>query len=191
MQLWWWLRRARPWQRRQRLPPGAFTTTGVLDLLGYGQPIAGSTALPRATREEVMVLDRQFRFVDGVPRYAFTVNGAAYPLVPSIEVSEGDVLKVTIVNRTAEPHPMHPHGHHVQVLSRNGAAPTGSPLLLDTVDVQPGEVWEVLLTADNPGIWMDHCHNLDHASEGMMMLLQYEGVSSPFVHGGHAHNRPE
>lgn len=108
-----------------------------------------------------------------------------------MQVAEGDVVKVTIINRTAEPHPMHPHGHHVLVLSRNGVAPSGSPLVLDTVDIQGGEVWEVLLVANNPGIWMDHCHNLDHAAEGMMMLMQYEGVSSPFVHGGHAHNRPE
>ncbi|UXM92695.1 multicopper oxidase family protein [Paenarthrobacter sp. JL.01a] len=179
-----------------------FATLPVLDLLDYGEPLpAGKissgnrpsvTQAPAAvTREEVVVLDRQFRFVDGVPRYAFTVNGAAYPLVPSIEVAEGDTVKVTVVNRTAEPHPMHPHGHHVQVLSRNGMAPLGSPLILDTVEVLPGEVWEVLLHADNPGIWMDHCHNLDHAAEGMMMMLKYEGVSSPFVHGGHAGNRPE
>ncbi|MFF1830156.1 multicopper oxidase family protein [Paenarthrobacter sp. NPDC058040] len=168
-----------------------YATTPVLDLLGYGKPASTQAPVPAANREEVVVLDRQFRFVDGIPRYAFTVNGAAYPLVPSMEVGEGDVLKVTIVNRTAEPHPMHPHGHHVLVLSRNGLVPAGSPLILDTVDIQPGEVWEVQLTADNPGIWMDHCHNLDHAAEGMMMLLQYRGVSSPFVHGGHAHNKPE
>ncbi|SDW00421.1 Multicopper oxidase with three cupredoxin domains (includes cell division protein FtsP and spore coat protein CotA) [Arthrobacter sp. cf158] len=181
----------------EKAPAGVFATTPVLDLLDYGKPMVGTRAgqpLPQATtitREEVLVLDRQFRFVDGVPRYAFTVNGAAYPLVPSIDVAEGDTVKVTVVNRTAEPHPMHPHGHHVQVLSRNGTAPGGSPLVLDTVDVLPGEVWELLLHADNPGIWMDHCHNLDHAAEGMMMLLKYQGVSSPFVHGGHAHNKPE
>ena len=175
----------------EKAQPGVFARTPVLDLLHYGEPVAGTPAPAENVREEVLVLDRQFRFVDGVPRYAFTVNGAAYPLVPSIEVAEGDTIKMTIVNRTAEPHPMHPHGHHVQVLSRNGVAPSGSPLILDTVDVLPGDVWELLLHADNPGIWMDHCHNLDHAAEGMMMMLKYEGVSSDFVHGGHAHNRPE
>nr|WP_306422621.1 multicopper oxidase family protein [Paenarthrobacter aurescens] len=176
----------------EKAPPGIFNTTPVLDLLDYGVPRDGP-GLEEATitREEVVVLDRQFRFVEGIPLYAFTVNGAAYPLVPSIEVAAGDTVKITVVNRTAEPHPMHPHGHHVQVLSRNGAAPSGSPLVLDTVDVLPGEVWELLLHADNPGIWMDHCHNLDHAAEGMMMLLKYQGVSSPFVHGGHSRNRPE
>ncbi|MGF6832981.1 FtsP/CotA-like multicopper oxidase with cupredoxin domain [Paenarthrobacter sp. TE4293] len=184
----------------EKAPPGVFNTTPVLDLLDYGKPVVGTKAdlvgtkadaEVAITREEVVVLDRQFRFVDGIPRYAFTVNGAAYPLVPSMDVALGDTVKVTVVNRTADPHPMHPHGHHVRVLSRNGVAPTGSPLVLDTVDVLPGEVWELLLHADNPGIWMDHCHNLDHAAEGMMMLLKYQGVSSPFIQGGHSHNRPE
>lgn len=178
-------------QPAEAIPASVFSTTPVLDLLHYGVPAADAKTIPDITREEVVVLDRQFRFMDGVPRYAFTVNGAAYPLVPAMEVAMGDTVKVTVVNRTAEPHPMHPHGHHVRVLSRNGQAPTGSALHLDTVDVQPGEVWELLLEANNPGIWMDHCHNLEHAAEGMMMLLKYEGVSSPFVHGGHANNRPE
>jgi len=69
------------------------------------------------------------------------------------------------------------------VLSVNGRAPTGSPLWLDTFDVQPGEVWEVALRADNPGIWMDHCHNLEHATSGMMFHLAYSRVSTPFTHG--------
>jgi FtsP/CotA-like multicopper oxidase with cupredoxin domain len=86
---------------------------------------------------------------------------------------------------------MHIHGHHVLVLSRNGQPATGAPLLLDTFDVQPGEVWEVRLTADNPGIWMDHCHNLDHAVEGMTMALRYEGVTSPFEQGGPHDNHAE
>lgn len=156
----------------------------------------GTTAQPDAetgppwTRTAVMVLDRQVRFVNGAPRYAYTVNGAAYPQIEPLVVDHGDRVKLTVVNRTSEPHPMHPHGHHVRVLSRNGEAPQ-TRLVLDTFDVLPGETWEVLLTADNPGIWMDHCHNLDHAAEGMMMHLQYRGYSSPFVHGGAAGNRAE
>jgi FtsP/CotA-like multicopper oxidase with cupredoxin domain len=146
---------------------------------------------PAWTRTAIMVLDRQLRFVNGAPRYAYTVNGAAYPQIEPLIVDAGDTIELTVVNRTAEPHPMHPHGHHVQVLSRNGQAPQNNLMRMDTFDVLPGEVWEVLLTADNPGIWMDHCHNLDHAAEGMMMHLQYRGYSSPFLHGGDSGNRAE
>jgi FtsP/CotA-like multicopper oxidase with cupredoxin domain len=55
---------------------------------------------------------------------------------------------------------------------------------LDTFDVQPGEVWQVGFRADNPGLWMNHCHNLSHAEQGMVMHLAYQGVTSTF-HGGH------
>lgn len=43
------------------------------------------------------------------------------------------------------------------------------------------------LKATNLGIWMNHCHNLPHAHQGMMLRLAYDGVSSPFgdAHTGH------
>jgi FtsP/CotA-like multicopper oxidase with cupredoxin domain len=92
---------------------------------------------------------------------------------------------VTVVNRGFETHPWHLHGHRVLVLAKDGKAPTGSPLLLDTFDVRPGEVWEVGFRATNPGLWMNHCHNLGHADLGMALHLTYEGVTSSF-HDGHS-----
>jgi FtsP/CotA-like multicopper oxidase with cupredoxin domain len=175
---------------RPKPPTADFRTGTELDLFGGTIGPPGAETGPTWTRTSVMVLDRQVRFVNGAPRYAYTVNGAAYPQIDPLVVDYGDKVKLTVVNRTSEPHPMHPHGHHVRVLTRNGEAPQ-VPLILDTFDVLPGEVWEVLLTANNPGIWMDHCHNLDHAAEGMMMHLQYRGYSSPFVHGGASGNRAE
>ena len=140
--------------------------------------------------EDVYVLDRLPRLVHGVPQYAYTINGAVYPHIAPTVVEEGDVARLTVVNRGFETHPMHPHGHTVRVLSVNGVAPS-APLWLDTFDVGPGEVWEVAFVADNPGIWMDHCHNLDHAALGMVMHIAYEGVRTPFADGGHAGNAPE
>lgn len=69
-----------------------------------------------------------------------------------------------LLNRSHNDHPMHLHGHHVLVLSRNGTPVSGSPggPWADTVEVLPGEAVEVAFRADNPGIWgiwMDHCHN--------------------------------
>ena len=159
-----------------------------LDLLGYGT--GDRPGLGRFTVEADVVLDRLPRFVGGVPMYAYAVNGRVFPHVAPIEVREGDVAKITVVNRGFDVHPMHVHGHHVLVLSRDGVAVTGAPLWLDTVDVRPGEVWELALVADNPGIWMDHCHDLSHAAAGMMMTLAYEGVTTPFEHDAHG-NRPE
>lgn len=177
-----------------RMPaPTVPTPVPELDLLSYGSADGAADATdargPRV--EAALVLDRAPRFLNGIPAYGYTVNGAVAPHIPSVVVSEGDVLRLTVVNRGWETHPMHVHGHHVRVISRDGVEATGSPLLLDTFDVRPGEVWVVELVADNPGIWMDHCHNLEHAAEGMMFSLAYRGVSTPFSHGGEHGNRSE
>lgn len=63
------------------------------------------------------------------------------------------------------------NGNAMLVLSRNGKPVTGSPWWTDTLNVTPGETYEVAFRADNPGLWMDHCHNLDHAALGMTMHL--------------------
>jgi FtsP/CotA-like multicopper oxidase with cupredoxin domain len=93
-----------------------------------------------------------------------------------------------VVNRSLLTHPWHLHGHPVLVLSRNRRPAAGSPLWMDTFDVRPGEVWEVAVRATNPGIWMNHCHNLPHAQQGMMLRLRYDGVTTP-VHDPHAGHR--
>jgi FtsP/CotA-like multicopper oxidase with cupredoxin domain len=106
-------------------------------------------------------------------------------------VREGDVVRMTIDNRSGDSHPMHLHGHHVLVLSRDGVAATGSPWWVDSLDVQHGERYEVAFVADNPGIWMDHCHNLPHATEGLLAHLVYEGVTTPYLLGHATGNEPE
>lgn len=170
-------------------PERVVTAAPELDLLGYGD--GSPPDLGGFTVEADLVLDRLPRFAGGAPNYAYAVNGQVFPHIDPIAVREGDVARITVANRGFDVHPMHVHGHHVLVLSRNGVAATGAPLWLDTVDVRPGEVWELALVADNPGIWMDHCHDLEHAAAGMMMTLAYTGITTPFEHGGAHANRPE
>jgi len=156
-----------------------------LDLLEYGAPSTLPFDPDTADRHFTMVLDRRLALVDGRPAYAQTVNGRAHPAIPDQLVAAGDVVRFTVVNRSLETHPWHLHGHPVLIRSRNGIRSTGSPLLMDTFDVRPGEVWEVAFQATNPGIWMNHCHNLPHADQGMMLRLAYDGVTTPF---GDAHS---
>ncbi len=157
-----------------------------LDLTRYGAPAPTPyTSRSRFDRDFTLVLDRGFALTNGRPMYAHTVNGAAFPDIPTEVVREGDLVRLTVVNRGRDTHPWHLHGHRVLVLSRDGRSVTGSPLWLDTFDVQPGQVWEVAFRAANPGLWMNHCHNLSHADLGMMLHLAYEGVTTPF-HGAHS-----
>jgi FtsP/CotA-like multicopper oxidase with cupredoxin domain len=106
-------------------------------------------------------------------------------------VRAGDVAVMTISNSSGDLHPMHLHGHHVLVLSRNGVAASGSPWWTDSLNVEEDETYVVAFEADNPGVWMDHCHNLPHAVDGMIVHLMYEGYTTPYVVGGSADNEPE
>jgi FtsP/CotA-like multicopper oxidase with cupredoxin domain len=62
---------------------------------------------------------------------------------------------------------------------------------VDSLNVGDKETFEIAFVANNPGVWMDHCHNLKHAADGMVAHLMYEGVSTPFRIGGEADNQPE
>jgi FtsP/CotA-like multicopper oxidase with cupredoxin domain len=167
-----------------RLGGGATSTVDAhgwpeLDLMTYGTPAPAPFGPDtRFDRDFTLVLDRGLAMVDGVPMFAQTVNGLGYPNIPDQRVREGDLVRFTVVNRGLETHPWHLHGHRVLVLGT-----TGSPLWFDTFDVRPGEVWQVAFRASNPGVWMNHCHNLDHAEQGMVSHLTYEGVGTP--HAGH------
>ncbi len=121
----------------------------------------------------------------------WSINGHLYPNVPMYVVREDEVVAMHIENRSGQVHPMHLHGHRAVVLSRNGVAATGSPWWVDSLNVEDGETYDIAFVADNPGLWMDHCHNLEHAADGMVAHLMYEGWDTPFRIGGAAGNQPE
>jgi FtsP/CotA-like multicopper oxidase with cupredoxin domain len=109
-------------------------------------------------------------------------------------VPAGTTVRVRVVN--TDNGPMRPwvagapYNQGV-VLSRNGVEASGSPWWVDSLDVRDGETYEIAFVADDPGIWMDHCHNLEHAAEGLVAHLMYEGVSTSYVVEGEAGNSPE
>ncbi|WP_342354694.1 multicopper oxidase domain-containing protein [Spelaeicoccus albus] len=39
----------------------------------------------------------------------------------------------------------------------------------------------IAFRADNPGVWMDHCHNLPHATQGLVAHLMYEHVDTRYL----------
>jgi len=158
----------------------------------YGRPAATPfDASSHFDRSFDLTVSRKPGFFDGQPGMQWAINGHIFPRVPMFMVEEGDLVHITIENTSGAVHPMHLHGHHMLVLSRDGTPVTGSPWWSDTLNVEPGEKYDVAFRADNPGIWMDHCHNLSHAAAGLTMHLAYMGVTTPFETGGTSHNHPE
>jgi FtsP/CotA-like multicopper oxidase with cupredoxin domain len=176
-----------PGTRVEPLPEPA----DAVDLLSYGSPAELPFDPEDADREFAYEVGRRIGFLDGKPGFWWTINGRLFPDVPMFHVQEGDVVRMRIANDSGDVHPMHLHGHHAVVLSRDGVAASGSPWVVDSLNVEDGATYEIAFVADNPGIWMDHCHNLDHARDGLVAHLAYAGVTEPYVVGGDHENEPE
>ncbi|WP_349407493.1 multicopper oxidase family protein [Pseudalkalibacillus sp. SCS-8] len=119
----------------------------------------------------------------------FQINEKVFPDTPPIEVEEGDVVKVKLKNTGHMNHPMHLHGHRFQVTSKNGQE-FEQPIVKDLIHVKPGEEYIVYFKADNKGEWLFHCHDNNHAARGMVKIVDYKEVFSPFQIGGEHGNEP-
>lgn len=91
------------------------------------------------------------------------------------QVQQGAVEEWTFVNQTPMPHPMHIHAVQFKVIERTGGRgllPTETGWK-DTVLVMPEESVTVRMRFDaDPGVYVYHCHNLEHEDNGMMANLK-------------------
>ncbi len=165
--------------------------TEQVDLLTYGTPAPLGFDPAPADRAFTYSVGRRPGFLDGRPGLWWSINGHLFPDVPMFVVEEGDVVTMHIENHSRQAHPMHLHGHHAVVMARNGVKATGSPWWVDSLDVANGDSYDIAFVADNPGIWMDHCHNLPHAAQGLVAHLMYAGLTEPYRVGGPGANEPE
>jgi len=110
--------------------------------------------------------------------YSWTINGLAYPNRNALEVRPGERVEILLRNETNMAHPMHLHGHDVQVIELDGKQVSGA--LRDTLLVPPRSEIKVRFDAVNPGLWAFHCHILYHLAEGMFTVLKYPGADATF-----------
>jgi FtsP/CotA-like multicopper oxidase with cupredoxin domain len=108
----------------------------------------------------------------------FTINGKAYPAAEKIKVKKGDKVRLRFINAGYQVHPMHLHGKRFTVFAKDGAQ-LPQPYQADTINVAPGERYDISFIADGSGEWMLHCHNLHHTANngiepgGLMTTLEY------------------
>ncbi|MFB6776305.1 multicopper oxidase family protein [Streptomyces sp. NPDC056352] len=91
-------------------------------------------------------------------------------------VQAGERVRLEFYNITEMWHPIHLHGHTFGLAGRAGKwsvlgrAPGARK---DTAIVLPNRSVAVEFDADNPGLWMLHCHNVYHSNMNMMTVLGY------------------
>jgi FtsP/CotA-like multicopper oxidase with cupredoxin domain len=96
----------------------------------------------------------------------FTINGRGFPATAPIVARLGETIVIRFMNEGVMMHPWHLHGMPMRVVARDGYPLGSAAFTCDTLGVNPGERWDVVIKCDEPGAWAFHCHILPHA-EGM------------------------
>jgi FtsP/CotA-like multicopper oxidase with cupredoxin domain len=101
-----------------------------------------------------------------------TLNGRVYGSdTLQFDAKVGDTELWRLRNPTQYDHPFHLHGFRFQLLSSSGK-PESSREWMDTLNLKAeSESTIAVYYDDRPGMWMFHCHILDHADLGMMGML--------------------
>ena len=101
-------------------------------------------------------------------RYMWSFDGVkmSEPAQP-IPFRLNERVRVTLINDTMMPHPIHLHGHFFELVTGHGAFGPRK----HTVNVPPGGKMTFDVTADAAGDWAFHCHNLYHMTAGMMRVV--------------------
>ena len=106
----------------------------------------------------------------------FTINGKGFPATPAYTAKRGERVRFRFMNEGLMVHPIHLHGLTFEIFARDGY-PLPQPFRCDTITVAPGERWDAIVVADNPGAWAFHCHILSHAESPHGMF----GMVSVFI----------
>ncbi|KAI1274624.1 Cupredoxin [Xylaria sp. FL0933] len=105
---------------------------------------------------------------------------SAYGQVNAFTVKYNDVLEIVINNHDAAIHPFHLHGHQFQIIERpksGGGDWQGTKLVpatparRDTVAVFANSFAVLRIKANNPGVFLLHCHIEWHVEMGLSATL--------------------
>lgn len=141
-------------------------------------PRTGDTSRSYGEDHEIVVQTQEWLRADGFTFPAmvmdgahpnwFTLNGRSYPATDTLQVKVGDRVRVRFIGTHNNfVHPMHIHGGPFQIVETDGEpVPPTARISKDTVNVGPGERYDVIWTAREPGRWLLHCHIPHHTTNG-------------------------
>jgi FtsP/CotA-like multicopper oxidase with cupredoxin domain len=131
----------------------------------------------RLTADESVALSRKepdrtvrLRLTGGMEKYDWAFDKKPYRADQRHPVRSGERVRLVFANSTSMWHPVHLHGH---TFALPGGAGGTAGARKDTAIVLPNGTLTVDFDADNPGLWMIHCHNVYHSEAGMMTILGY------------------
>ncbi len=104
--------------------------------------------------------------MEGAMPNFFTINGKAYPETETINMKVGEKVRLRFIGSNNNfVHPMHVHGGAFEVVQTDGnPIPESARIEKDTINVGPGERYDVIWEAREPGKWLIHCHIPHHTT---------------------------
>ncbi|MBL8511666.1 MAG: copper oxidase [Betaproteobacteria bacterium] len=139
---------------------------------------------PKGTHPAIEVVDRDFCFLlnaydidpgSYVPRIntmldfnLWTWNSRSFPGIDTLNVRQGDRVRIRIGNLTMTNHPIHLHGHEFTVTGTDGGpVPKSARWPEVTTDIAVGQMRQIEFLADEVGDWAFHCHKSHHTMNAM------------------------
>jgi FtsP/CotA-like multicopper oxidase with cupredoxin domain len=166
---------------------------GLYGVLIVDPPVPAPLPPDLAYQHELVIQLQEWLFRDGytfpampmeggLPNF-FTINGKAFPATETLKMRVGERVRVRFVGSSSGfIHPMHIHGGPFTIVETDGQpVPEAARLVKDTVNVAPGERYDVIWEARQPGKWLLHCHinhhttndnREEHGGGGLMLVLE-------------------
>jgi len=114
----------------------------------------------------------------------WTFNSRVFPAIDTLNVRQGDRVRIRVGNLTMTNHPIHIHGHEFEVTGTDGGpVPRGARWPEVTADIAVGQMRQLEFIADEEGDWALHCHKSHHTMGPMghdvptMIGIDHGGVA--------------
>lgn len=110
----------------------------------------------------------EIHLTGNMERFMWSFDGRRFSeVIEPIRFARNERVRVTLVNNTMMQHPIHLHGHFIELVNGH----PGRHPRKHTINVLPGGKASFDLTADAPGDWAFHCHLLYHMHAGMFNVV--------------------
>jgi FtsP/CotA-like multicopper oxidase with cupredoxin domain len=111
-------------------------------------------------------------------------NSRVFPGIDSMNVRQGDRVRLRIGNLTMTNHPLHIHGHELTITGTDGGpTPRSTRWQEVTIDIGVGQMRQLEFVAEAEGDWAFHCHKSHHTMNAMghnvptMIGVDHRGVA--------------
>ena len=124
------------------------------------------TTLPK----DAVIRELRFELTGNMNRYVWSMDNRVLSETDKILIKKGEIVRITLYNKSMMRHPMHLHGHDFRVINGQGDyAP-----LKNVLDIMPMETNVIEFEANLEGDWFFHCHILYHMMAGMNRVFSTE-----------------